>query len=106
MTAVFGFGGVHANERRLSIAPRLYSRWKALEFNLAYRGDRFAVRITPASVTVTAATGNAGAHRLLLAGQNVKCAPGTTVAVKVRPAAAKPSRPKPRRRSATFSLSE
>ena len=37
MTAVFGFGGVTASEKQVAINPRLYKKWKKLQFNLAYQ---------------------------------------------------------------------
>ena len=91
MTAVFGFGGVQADERRLAINPRLCAKWRRMQFNLAYKGDRFRVAITPEAVTVEAALDNRRTHGLLLAGSLTKCRPGAVVTVTYRnalPAAA------------------
>lgn len=82
MTAVFGFGGVHADERRLTLSPRLYPKWKALEFALVYRGDRFRVRIAADTVTLEADATNRRAHRVAVAGRGVMCRPGKSVTVK------------------------
>ncbi len=94
MTAVFGFGGVQADERRLSINPRLCPQWQSLQFNLNYQGDRFHVAITPQSVTVAAAADNRRTHKLLLAGRSTSCRPGASVVVKYRPAPAAARSPK------------
>ncbi|WP_068768671.1 glycoside hydrolase family 65 protein [Termitidicoccus mucosus] len=83
MTAIFGFGGVNADENQLVINPRLYRKWKSLEFNFAYRGDVFQVRITSASVTITAAPSNRREHAVLIAGTTVQCRPGEAVTVNV-----------------------
>jgi kojibiose phosphorylase len=88
MTAVFGFGGVQADEHRLAINPRLCAKWGSLQFNLAYRGDRFRITITPQAVTIDADRGNSRAHAILVAGRSTKCRPGTSVTVAYRPAKA------------------
>jgi nigerose phosphorylase len=88
MTAVFGFGGVQADERRLAINPRLCEKWQGLQFNLAYRGDRFRITITPQAVIIDADTNNRRAHAILVAGRSTKCRPGSSVTVKYRPAKA------------------
>ena len=43
MAAVLGFGGLRTDEHGATITPRLYRRWKSLQFNLTYRGDRFRI---------------------------------------------------------------
>jgi len=86
MTAVFGFGGVQADENRLAINPRLYRKWKRLQFNLCYQGDRFSIAITPAQVTIGSDASNRREHVLLVAGRPVPCGPGTTVVAGYRPA--------------------
>jgi kojibiose phosphorylase len=86
MTAVFGFGGVQANDKRLVINPRLFAKWKSLQFNLAYKGDAFQIRITKASVTITPHQANTRTHVIFVAGSRTKCAPGTAVTIKYRPA--------------------
>jgi len=77
MTAVFGFGGVKASAELVAINPKLYKRWKALRFNLAYRGDKFSVKITQKDVTVVADALNKGGRVFNVAGQSIVCAPGT-----------------------------
>ncbi len=88
MTAVFGFGGVHADERRLTINPRLCPKWQSLQFNLSYRSDRFRLTITPQTVVIDADRSNRRVHSVMVAGRPAKCPPGASVTVKYRPAKA------------------
>ncbi|MBI5425368.1 MAG: glycoside hydrolase family 65 protein [Opitutae bacterium] len=76
MTAVLGFGGVRADENQLTIDPRLPCQWRAMEFGLEYRGDRFRVRIEPQAVTITAADGNRGVPVIVVAEETVKLPAG------------------------------
>jgi len=94
MTAIFGFAGVSADERGLAIRPRLPSGWRSLRFHLAYRGDAFAVAITPRAIRVESPVTNRRDHRLVLAGKTVVCRRGATVEVRSG------ARPKVRRRRA------
>jgi len=82
MTAVAGFGGVRADEKQVVINPRLYRKWRSLEFSLDYKGDRFRIRLTPEAVTVTPQPANRSEHRFVIAGENVTCAPGQAVTIK------------------------
>lgn len=82
MTAVLGFGGVQADENRVAINPRLFGKWRRLQFHLAYRGDHFKLIITKASVTVASSPANARKHTFLIAGKPVKCIPGKLVKAK------------------------
>jgi nigerose phosphorylase len=84
MTAIFGFAGVLADDTRLAINPRLCAKWKTLQFNLAYKGDGFRVKITKTSVTITSHPTNARKHSVLVAGSRAECAPGASVTVKYR----------------------
>ncbi len=84
MTAIFGFGGVHADERRLAIDPRLCAKWKSLQFNLAYRGDGFRIKIMKTALTIASAPANTRTHTLRIAGRAVQCRPGRTVMVQYR----------------------
>ncbi len=86
MTAVLGFGGVQADEKRVAINPRLWRKWKRLNFHLAYRGDDFRINITKTSVTVASSRTNARTHTMLVAGAPVKCKPGKLATIKYRPA--------------------
>ena len=79
MTAVFGFGGVRADEQQVAINPRLYRKWRSLEFNLEYKGDRFRIRLTADAVTVTPQPANRREHWFVIAGETVTCAPGQAV---------------------------
>src|SRR5258708_37541146 len=45
MTAVFGFGGVRADENRLTIGPPLYAKRENLQFRLAPQRDAFRLTI-------------------------------------------------------------
>ncbi|HEU5081604.1 MAG TPA: glycosyl hydrolase family 65 protein [Opitutaceae bacterium] len=87
MTAVFGFGGLHATETAVHINPRLPARWKSLEFNLAYKGQAFRIRITDEKVTVTAEKTNTLEHEFVIAGTTFKCGPQRSVTMAYRPAA-------------------
>jgi len=82
MTAVFGFGGLRADEKQVAINPRLYKTWKKLQFNLAYKGDRFNIKILNDSVEVVAAPTNRRKHTFVVTGQSAVCAPGKCVSVK------------------------
>src|SRR5580692_6226912 len=84
MTAVFGFGGVQADEKRVSVNPRLYRSWKRMQFHLAYKGDDFRMNITKNSVTITASGTNGLARTFVVEGKSVKCRPGSQVTVKYR----------------------
>jgi nigerose phosphorylase len=84
MTAIFGFGGVRADERRLVIQPRLYRKWRRLQFNLSHRGGQFRVTITSRTVTVTADANNRHTHSVVLAGRVKKCRPGEAVTAPYR----------------------
>jgi kojibiose phosphorylase len=82
MTAVFGFGGVKATEKQIAINPRLYSKWRKLEFNLAHRGDQFEIKISRTHVTVNAQPGNRSKHKLVVGGKTQFIAPGASLILK------------------------
>jgi kojibiose phosphorylase len=84
MTAVLGFGGVQADEKRVAINPRLCRKWKRIQFHLSYKGDDFRINITKTSVTITASGTNARSHAIVVAGKPVKCRPGNSVTTKYR----------------------
>jgi len=86
MTAVLGFGGVQAGEKRIAVNPRLCRKWKRLNFHLSYKGDDFRMNITKTSLTVASSRTNARTHTVLVAGKPVKCSPGSLVKVKYRQA--------------------
>jgi kojibiose phosphorylase len=86
MTAVLGFGGVQADEKRVAINPRLCRKWKSLQFRLVYQGDGFRIKITKTSVTIDPARANTRKHTFSVAGNPVKCSPGKPVTVKYRQA--------------------
>jgi kojibiose phosphorylase len=86
MTAVFGFGGVLADEKRIVITPRLFKKWKRLEFNLAYKGGGFRIKITKAAVTITACASNPRQQAIEVAGTVAICRPGIPVTIRYRKA--------------------
>jgi nigerose phosphorylase len=85
MTAVLGFGGVQADEHRVVINPRLSEKWKSLQFNLAYKGDRFRINITKSAVRICPDRLNKRKHDIIIAGTSAACVPGSPVTVKYRP---------------------
>jgi nigerose phosphorylase len=76
MTAVFGFAGLHADETRVAINPRLFAKWRSLRFRLAYKGDLFHIRITKSAVAITPSQDNRHARLFVVAGVSANCAPG------------------------------
>jgi nigerose phosphorylase len=84
MTAVFGFGGVKADEEHVAISPRLYKKWNNLQFNLVYKGDRFKVKITQNDVSIIAGPSNKCKHTFIVSGKSIDCAPGKTSFIKYR----------------------
>jgi kojibiose phosphorylase len=76
MTAVFGFGGVKAGEEHVAINPRLYKKWKNLQFNMVYKGDRFNIKITKDDVAIIADVSNKRKHTFIVSGKSIDCAPG------------------------------
>lgn len=81
MTTVFGFGGVKANAECVTINPRLYKKWNALEFSLIYKSDRFSIKITHNNVTVVSNASNKYKHPFLVYGKAFDCEPGKTYSV-------------------------
>jgi kojibiose phosphorylase len=81
MTAVFGFGGVKADENKVTIQPRLYKKWNALQFTLFYKGDRFAIKITQKAVEIIANAANKRRHTFIVAGKSIDCSPGSTYTI-------------------------
>jgi nigerose phosphorylase len=78
MTAVFGFAGLRADEKKITIQPRLYKAWNSMQFNMVYKSDRFAVKITGKEIEIKAHEINKQSHTCILAGTIVECAPGNT----------------------------
>ncbi|UCG16095.1 MAG: glycoside hydrolase family 65 protein [Phycisphaerales bacterium] len=78
MAAVFGFGGVHLSQKGLRINPNLPPKWKALRFNLAYRGQVLNVSVDQHHIAVTAARERPEEVTLTIAGQPVTLTPGHT----------------------------
>lgn len=79
MTAILGFGGVKANEKCVTVNPRLYKKWKALQFNLACKGDHFTLKVEKNTVETTASPHNKVARTFSVWGKRITCAPGKTV---------------------------
>jgi nigerose phosphorylase len=86
MTAVLGFGGVQADEKRVAINPRLCGNGSACSFISPTRGT------ISGSISRSLGDGrllrrtNARSRTFLVAGRPVKCAPGKRVTVKYRQA--------------------
>jgi len=82
MTAVFGFGGVRAGAKYVTINPRLYKKWNGLEFNMVYKGDKFSVKITHTHVEISANASNRNKQEFIVSGKMVECKPGERVLTK------------------------
>ena len=82
MTAVFGFGGVKAGEEHVAISPQLYKKWRNLQFNIIYKGDRFNIKITKKDVAIIADVSNKRKHKFIVSGEFIDCAPGKPSVVK------------------------
>jgi len=78
MTAIFGFGGVRADQNHVIINPRLYKKWNKLRFNMIYKGDRFSIKITQGGVEIIADASNKKDRSFLVSGKLIDCAPGNT----------------------------
>jgi nigerose phosphorylase len=76
MTTVFGFAGLHANETRVAINPRLVAKWRSLRFKLTYKGDSFDIRITKSTIEITPSQDNRHTRLFVVAGASINCAPG------------------------------
>jgi len=81
MTAVFGFGGLKADDKNITINPRLYKKWNSLQFNIVYKGDKFTIKITKGIVEITAATSNKSSHNFIVSNQPIVCGPGKTLSI-------------------------
>lgn len=79
MTAIFGFGGVHATAEQVTITPRLPKQWKSLSFFLRYKADSFHITISQDHIGIEAAADNKQAHRFVLWGHKINCAPGKNI---------------------------
>jgi nigerose phosphorylase len=84
MTTVFGFGGVSAGAEHVTIDPRLYKKWNALQFNMIYKGDRFNIKITQENVEIISDSSNKNIHSFEVSGHTVSCAPGKTSSIKYK----------------------
>jgi nigerose phosphorylase len=82
MTAVLGFGGVQAGENLIIINPRLYKKWRSLQFNLVHGGDQFEIKISHKSVEIHARASNKSKRKLVVAGKKQIVAPGASLTVK------------------------
>jgi kojibiose phosphorylase len=101
MTAVFGFAGLHADETRVAINPRLFSKWRSLRFKLAYKGDLFHIRITKSAVAITPSHDNRRTRLFVVAGVSVNCAPGIPQTIEYDVVRRLPSKPATNRISAS-----
>jgi len=79
MVAVFGFGGLFAGDRVVTISPGLYRKWESLECGLAFKGDRFQIKMSNGSVEISASSTNAALRTFVVWGNEHSCAPGQTL---------------------------
>jgi len=84
MTAVFGFGGVKADGEQVAINPRLYKKWKYLQFAMVYKGDRFKIKITKHDVAIITDISNKHNHTFIVSGKSVNCEPGKHSLIRYR----------------------
>ncbi|MGG9972059.1 glycosyl hydrolase family 65 protein [Ferruginibacter sp. SUN002] len=82
MTAVFGFGGVKAGDEYVTIDPRLYKKWNALQFNMIYKGNRFNIKITKDEIVIDAEASNRNSCKFIVTGKSLDCAPGKKETIK------------------------
>jgi nigerose phosphorylase len=81
MTAVLGFGGVRAGDRSVFVNPRLYKKWKCLEFKICYKGDRFNLKITKDEVAIIADLSNKCKRTFIVSGKPTHCSPGKSISI-------------------------
>ena len=84
MTAIFGFAGLRIEGQQVLLRPRLYRKWKSLEFKIQFRGNGFRIKITPRDVVVTADETNQQSQMFLVHGKKLNCAPRLAVAAQYR----------------------
>jgi nigerose phosphorylase len=103
MTTVFGFAGLHANETRVAINPRLVAKWRSLRFKLTYKGDSFDIRITKSTVEITPSQDNRHTRLFVVAGADINCAPGMPQTIEYGVVRRSPTKPATHRISASRS---
>ena len=81
MTTIFGFGGVKADENKVTINPRLYSKWKSLSFNIIYKGDEFSIKINDQKVIIISGNINSKPRIFSIVGENIECNPGCKIEI-------------------------
>lgn len=81
MAAVLGFGGVGYDGGRVSINPKLPSKWESLEFKLVLSGQIFDVSVDRKSVTLTPEAGNTADFEFTVVGRPVICKAGQNISV-------------------------
>lgn len=80
MMLVHGFAGMRDWNRTLSFDPRLPAGWNAIEFTLAFRGNRLCVRVEREAIEFRIVEGD-GVFELLVRGEAVTVRPGDAVRV-------------------------
>lgn len=80
MVAVQGFGGLTLRGDCALLEPHLPSGWTALTYRFQLKGQRFAVRVAPDTIRVTAHADNTQPLCFRHSGAEQACAPGTTIA--------------------------
>jgi nigerose phosphorylase len=103
MTTVFGFAGLHADDSRVAINPRLVAKWRSLRFKLTYKGDSFQIEITKSAVEITPSQDNRHTRLFVVAGSSINCAPGMPRTIEYGAVRRLPSKPATNRISASRS---
>jgi len=81
MVAVLGFGGLFSGDRAVTINPSLYWKWESLEFGLAFKGDRFQIKMSSVSVEIAASSTNTASRTFVVWGTERSCAPGQILGI-------------------------
>ena len=52
LSAIYGFAGLHIDERGIHIKPSLPKHWKGMSFSIEWRGERYSIEIAGNDVTI------------------------------------------------------
>ncbi len=84
MTAIFGFAGVQTDAESIKINPRLYKKWKSIQFKLVHKSAEFSIQINHEEVQVDANTNNTAPGKFTIGGKDKLCQPGSTLVVSIK----------------------
>jgi nigerose phosphorylase len=73
MSAILGFAGVNANEKAITIKPKLPTRWKAIGFNLCWRDQKFHIKISKSVIEIRASKDNTFTSLFIINGKPIEC---------------------------------